>query len=308
MKIYTDLNEIKVIPRTSIAMGNFDGLHLGHVELLRRTVKSAGKAGYAPAVFTFSNHPQNILSGRTVIRGLLSDDEKIKIIESLGIEYLFSLPFDDSFHIMSPQSFIDDLLIVRFNATIVSCGFNFRFGAGAAGHSLTLKKASEERGFKLEVMEAFEVDSSIISSSLIRSLIAEGKVDEAARYLGRDYELSGKIVKGKGNGRSFGFPTANIDVDDEMCRPALGVYITECDLDGAVHKSITNVGRRPTIGDDRLFIETNIIGLPDEDLYGRDLNVRFLEMLRPERKFDSTEELTARINEDLKLAKTRHEL
>jgi riboflavin kinase/FMN adenylyltransferase len=302
MQIYSSLDQIGDIRPTAVALGNFDGVHLGHAELIRRMTAYAKSHELVPAVFTFSNHPQNVLSGRTVIRSLLSQNDKAQVLAGLGVEYLFTLPFDSHFHEMSPHSFIDDLLLGSFRAKSVSCGFNFRFGAKAAGHTLTLEHAATDKGFNLDVMEPFEIDDSIVSSTLIRGLIAEGNVGEAAAYLGRQYSLSGEIVKGNGYGRKLGFPTANIAVDDDMVSPAFGVYVTESELLGQTYRSVTNIGIRPTIGDNKLFVESNIFGLPDEDLYGFNTRVRFLAMIRPETKFNSMDELARAIDSDKRAA------
>ncbi|MDR0817289.1 MAG: bifunctional riboflavin kinase/FAD synthetase [Clostridiales Family XIII bacterium] len=302
MQIFNSIQEIQDVRPTAVALGNFDGVHLGHAELIKRMRVYAKAHDLIPAVFTFSNHPQNVLSGRTVIRSLLSSEEKAEVLAGLGVEYLFSIPFDGSFHEMTPHSFIDDLLLGHFRAESVSCGFNFRFGARAAGHTLTLEHAAADKGFNLDVMEPFEIDDSIVSSTLIRGLIAEGKVDEAAVYLGRLYALSGEIVRGNGYGRKLGFPTANIAVRDDMVSPAFGVYVTESDLKGHTLRSVTNIGIRPTIGDNKLFIESNIFDVPDEDLYGQRTQVRFLKMIRPEARYGSMDELSKAIDSDRRTA------
>jgi riboflavin kinase/FMN adenylyltransferase len=304
MQIFNSIQEIRAIQPTAVALGNFDGVHLGHVELIRRMTAYAKAHELVPAVFTFSNHPQNVLSGRTVIRSLLSPEDKAEAFRRLGVEYLFSLPFDASFHEMTPQHFIDDLLLRRFRAKSVSCGFNFRFGAKAAGHTLTLEHAAADHGFNLDVMEPFEIDDSIVSSTLIRGLISAGKVDEASDYLGRHYSLAGVTVKGNGFGRKLGFPTANIAIDDDMVSPAFGVYVTESDLEGLTHRSVTNIGIRPTIGDNKLFVESNIFGVPDEDFYGLKTRVRFLKMIRPEARFNSMDELSKAIDSDKHFAES----
>jgi riboflavin kinase/FMN adenylyltransferase len=298
MKIYRKVQDIVGIPETAVALGNFDGVHLGHAKLIRHMVEFAKQRDLAPAVFTFSNHPQNVLTGRTLVRSLLPLEEKEACIADFGVEYLFSLPFDASFHGMEPRTFIDGLLLGRFHARAVHCGYNFRFGAKAAGHTLTLEHAAKGCGFSLDVMEPFEIDDSIVSSSLVRSLVSEGKVDEAARFLGRPYALSGVTVRGNGYGRDLGFPTANIAVDSLMVRPAFGVYVTETLLDGKALRSVTNIGVRPTIGDERLFVESHIMDIPDEDLYGKRMRVSFLKMIRPERKFGSLKELVSQIDAD----------
>jgi riboflavin kinase/FMN adenylyltransferase len=324
MKVLTELRCIRDIPPTAVALGNFDGVHLGHAELIRRMVAHARSRGLAPAVFTFSNHPYNVLSGKTVVRGLATEEDKERMLRSLGVEYLFSLEFDDSFHSMPPAAFIDDLLIGSFRARAVFCGFNFRFGAEAAGSPELLRKAGAEWGFDLVVMEPYRVNDALVSSTAIRRFVEDGDMAAAESFLGRPFALSGEVVHGNGIGRSLGFPTANIALPAGLVVPPYGVYVTESELydlpgeggpragdvqcrgagtagcaacfDGG--RSITNVGVRPTIGDDKLFAETHIFGAPDRDLYGRRIRVSFLSLLRAERKFADIEALKAQVERD----------
>jgi riboflavin kinase/FMN adenylyltransferase len=322
MKIFTDLKQLHAIPPTAIALGNFDGVHLGHVELIRRSVAYARARGLAPAVFTFSNHPYNVLKGRTVICSLTTEADKEQILESLGVEYLFSLKFGARFHSMAPESFIDELLLGAFRARAVFCGFNFRFGAEAAGDPNLLRAAGAVKDFDLVVMEPYRVGAALVSSTMIRGLIEAGDVAGAAKFLGRPFALSGEITRGNGLGRDFGFPTANIGLPRGLVVPAYGVYVTESLLSGGPGdeasdgealardndepspfcpcpaRSVTNVGVRPTIGDDRLLAETHLFGASGDDLYGLCLRVSFLDMIRPERRFADIRALKAQVEQD----------
>ncbi|MDR1496307.1 MAG: bifunctional riboflavin kinase/FMN adenylyltransferase [Clostridiales Family XIII bacterium] len=325
MKIFTDLKQIKNIPPTSIALGNFDGVHLGHAELIRRAVAYAKERGLAPTVFTFSNLPYNVLRGKTVIHGVASEADKERMLESLGIEYLFSLSFDEGFHTMTPGAFVDGLLLGAFNSRAVFCGFNFRFGAEAAGDPGFLRKEGEAKGFDLVVMEPYKVGDALVSSTMIRGLIERGDMVSATRFLGRPFSIEGEITHGNGLGRDFGFPTANIGLPEELVVPAYGVYVTESRLceagdnrdcesatergtrrigssEGGFTRSVTNVGVRPTIGDHKLFAETHILGAPDDDLYGRRIRVAFLDMVRPERRFADIGALKAQVESDKQTA------
>jgi riboflavin kinase/FMN adenylyltransferase len=302
MKVFTELAQIRDIPPTAIALGNFDGIHLGHAELIRRMTAYARGHGPAPAVFTFSNHPYNVIAGRTVVRGLATEEDKERIFESLGVKYLFSLEFDEGFHSMPPAAFIDDLLLGAFGARAVFCGFNFRFGAEAVGNPEVLREVGTEKGFDLVVMEPYRVGGALVSSTMIRRFVEEGDVANAAKFLGRPFTLPGEITRGNGIGRSLGFPTANIALPEELVIPAYGVYVTESELsdaaDGGAERSITNVGVRPTIGDEKLLAETHIFGAPDNDLYGRCIRVGFLSLLRTERRFADVEALRAQVELD----------
>jgi riboflavin kinase/FMN adenylyltransferase len=309
MKVFTAADRIDGIPQTAVALGNFDGVHLGHAGLISRMVACAKERGIAPAVFTFSNHPYNVIRGETAIRSIVTGDDKQAILESLGVEYLFSFDFKGGFHAMTPETFIDDMLLARFNAKAVFCGFNFRFGAEAVADPDFLRAAGEREDFYVDVMAPYKVDGALVSSSLIRELIGEGKMTEAAKFLGRPFSISGEIGRGNSIGRGLGFPTANIALPEGLTVPAFGVYVTESVTGGdsdrsAKLRSVTNVGIRPTIGDKRLLAETHIFGVPDEDLYGKHIKVSFLEMLRPEKKFNGIESLKAQVEKDKEAARS----
>jgi riboflavin kinase/FMN adenylyltransferase len=309
MKIFTSFDSICGMTESAVALGNFDGIHAGHAELIGRMTKYAKSHDLVPSVFTFSNHPYNVITGKTAISSVVTEADKEKILEELGVEYLFSFDFDDGFHSMTPAAFIDDMLIDLFGAKAVFCGFNFRFGADAAAGSDMLRSAGKRAGFHVDVMSPFRVGDTLVSSTLIRELIAAGKVDEATTYLGRPFSISGEIDRGNGIGRGLGFPTANIRLPEGLAIPAFGVYVTESLIYDAKRedsrgklRSVTNVGIRPTIGDKRLLAETHIFGVPDEDLYGHRICVKFLSMLRAEKKFANIEELKKQVEVDKRAA------
>lgn len=302
MKLFTGKNEIMDICPTAVALGNFDGVHLGHQSLIRRTVAYAKAQGLAPAVFTFSNHPKNVIMGRAAVRSIVSPEMKVRLIADLGVDYIFSIPFDKSFHSMSPEAFVEDLLLNTFRAEAVSCGFNFHFGADASGNTVTLEETAGNAGFALEVMEPFIVDDVLVSSSLIRKFIQTGQVDKCPKYLGRPYIVPGKVIRGKRLGSKLGFPTANLALPKDMICPPFGVYITAAHLDGRTLPSVTNVGVRPTIGDERLLVETHIFGI-DENLYDRDLNISFIRKIRNELRFESVEALRSQVELDKETAR-----
>ncbi|MDR0518903.1 MAG: bifunctional riboflavin kinase/FAD synthetase [Clostridiales Family XIII bacterium] len=308
MRIFTNLDEINNIPPTALALGKFDGVHLGHAELIRRMVGRARERGLAPAVFTFSNHPYNVIAGRTLIGSIAGESDKAKLLSSLGVEYLFSFRFDDGFHKMPPSEFIDGMLCRAFNVRDVFCGFNFRFGAEAGGDANALMAAGAEKGFDVEVMDPFRVGDTLVSSTVIRDLISDGSMEEAAAYLGRPFSIAGEIGRGNGIGRGLGFPTANIALTEGIVVPAYGVYVTESEITGEGSergkklRSVTNIGVRPTVGDSRLLVETHIFGVPDKDLYGHGIRVGFLSMVRPERKFANLSELKAQVERDKQAA------
>lgn len=303
MKIFTALDAIADMPGTAVALGNFDGVHLGHSELIRRTVRYAEENGIKSAVFTFSNHPQNVMAGRIVVKSILSREDKIKAIGDLGVDYLYSIPFDDDFHAMQPQTFIDELLLQKFHAASVSCGFNFHFGKNASGGSEFLRMAGESEHFDVEILEPYVVEGNLVSSSLIRKLIEGGSVDVVERYLGRRFFLRGKVVRGDRVGHELGFPTANMDIPETIVIPHDGVYASFCEVRGETRPAMTNIGFRPTVDGVRHVIETHVIEAPGEDkvpddFYGEEICVTFVSKLRDETTFNGKAGLSAQLDAD----------
>ncbi len=306
MKQFNSLDEIKNIKETVVALGNFDGVHKGHQELIRRTVKSARMAGLKSAVFTFANHPKNVLAGRPVIKNILYLEDKAAIIKSLGVDYLFSLEFNEMVQHLSAEEFIQQILVGAFRMREAYCGFNYRFGYKAEGTPETLIKAGLKDGFGIHVLEPFTIDGNLVSSSFIRQLIADGRVGECKKYMGRNYSVGGEVVVGNKIGRTIGFPTSNILIDETMVTPAHGVYVTYCNYNGTCYQGVTNVGIKPTIGDNKKNIETHIFNF-STDLYGKQIRVEFLERIRPEIKFSSVNALAQQIEKDCGEAKRYHE-
>lgn len=305
MEVFNNLEEIKNIEQTVMALGNFDGVHKGHIELIRRAVEDAEDTGLKSAVFTFSNHPKNFIAGKSVIKNIVTNEVKTDIISDLGVDYLFNIPFDEHVCNMEPVDFIDDLVIEKMRAAVLYCGFNYHYGKNATGSTEMLIRAAEAEGFEVNVLEPFIVNENLVSSTLIRSLIAEGKVDECAQYLGRHYYTQGIVQVGNRIGRTIGFPTSNIVIDDSMVWPSHGVYITNCYYDGTKYHAVTNVGIRPTIGDNRKVVETHMFNF-DKTIYESEIKVEFLKKIREEYKFKDKEELKKRIAVDKKIAEDYH--
>lgn len=305
MIIFNSLDEIKNIENTVVALGNFDGVHKGHQALITRTVKTAEAANLRSAVFTFSNHPKNVNSGELVVKNILYFDEKARIIEHLGIDYLFNIPFDEYIRLMKPIDFIDNILIGKFKMKQAYCGFNYKFGYKAEGTPEILMHEGIEKGFGIHVLEPFQIDGNLVSSTFIRNLIAEGKVDQCMKYMGRNYAIGGEVVIGNKIGRTIGFPTSNLIIDESMVTPPNGVYVTFCTYNGIKYPSVTNVGVKPTIGDYKKNVETHIFNF-NKELYGKNIRVEFLEKTRDERKFTNVEELSKQITSDCIMAKDYH--
>ena len=304
MKIFNSLDEIKDIDETVVALGNFDGVHKGHQELIRRALNTAKSAGLKSAVFTFATHPRNVI-GKDPVKNTIYADEKAAIIESLGIDYLFNIPFTEEVMTLSPEDFINKLLVEKFKMKEGYCGFNYRFGYKAAGTPETMMKVGLEKGFGLHVLKPFKINDNVVSSTFIRNLIENGEVEKCLTYMGRHYSIGGEVVVGNRLGKTIGFPTSNLNIDEGMVSPPNGVYITNCIYNGVTYPSITNVGHKPTIGVYNKNVETHIFNF-DKELYGKNIRVEFLEKLRDEKKFDSVEALSKEITANCITAKAYH--
>lgn len=326
MLIFRSLDEVKNIKDTAIALGNFDGVHKGHQQLIRECVKAAEEKGLVPAVFTFTNHPVNEIAGKTVIKNIMNFEEKASFLESMGVEYLFSITFDEFVRQSSPEIFLEEILVKTLRMKHAVCGFNYHFGYKAAGDGGYLRKRSEELGYGLTIVPEVIIDGNTVSSTLIRGIIDRGAMEEYEKYTGRLYTLDGTVVEGKRLGRRLGFPTVNLSLNPDEALPPNGVYVTRTyvnntDVDpnsckksqfcpencenssGCWYNSVTNVGNKPTVGSFEKNAETHIFGF-EGDLYGRDVRVVFIKMTRPERKFSSLEELQEQINRDCREAES----
>ena len=303
MKLYRTLGSINDHQPSAVALGFFDGLHIGHIELLSSMTSYAKEHGLSADIFTFRNHPKNAMSGRLAVPRLMTGAEKHELLSRLGIDRVFEFDFSDGFHTMAPWFFARTLIKDAFSAEAVFCGFNFRFGADAAGDKETLRDLGGVYGYRTFVTNPVYLDGMLVSSSLIRRCINDGDVVTAGFLLGRDYALSGPVEEGRRLGHTFGFPTANITPDPQMTLPALGVYVTEVLINGARYPSISNVGVNPTVAaGNAVLLETHILG-EDITLYGKTITVFLKKMLREEQRFDSKETLMRQIASDVEAAR-----
>ncbi len=302
MEIYHSFDNTNYTEPTVLALGNFDGIHLGHREIIIRTVNKAAELGMKSGIFTFANHPRNVIMNEEFTKNIIYFEEKAEIIRKLGIDYLFNITFDEKIMTMSPREFVQKLLIDEMNMKYGLCGFNYHFGNKALGTTEKLKAMSKELGYEIEVVAPVLIDGQVVSSTLIREIISSGKVDLCLKYLGRPYAVNGTVVVGNRLGKSLGFPTSNLIIDENMVSPANGVYLTWCTYNGITYPSITNVGNKPTIGEFVKNVETHIFDF-DGELYGKTIHVEFLVKTRDEMKFASVKELSEQIKKDCVAAK-----
>ena len=288
-----------------MALGNFDGVHKGHQQIIGRTVKSAEAAGLKSAVFTFSNHTRTLLKNLPAVKNILYPEEKAAVMEGMGIDYMFNIPFTKEVMSMSPERFVKEILVDAFRIREAYCGFNYSFGYKAQGTPEVLMHEGLKHGFGIHVQEPYMIDGIVVSSTYIRQLISEGRMEECTRFMGRMYSIGGEVVVGNKLGRTIGFPTSNVMIDESMASPPNGVYITYCSYNGVKYPSITNVGVKPTIGTYSKNVETHIFNF-DKELYGKQIRVEFVKQTREERKFSGIEELSRQIESDCIMAKAYH--
>ena len=282
--------------KTSVALGLFDGVHRGHRKVLELALKYAEK-GCKPAVFTFS--PQIVLKKSTGAGGYIyTDREKLRILENMGFDSVYSPNFSDVCG-LSGEEFARDILACRMNVAVVCCGNDFRFGRNASCGAAELRQLGEKYGFQVHIAEDELLDGEIVSSGRIRKLLAKGDIVQANRLLGDTYAVSAEVESGAALGRTIGFPTANQHFKENQLVPKFGVYKAETEIDGKIYPAMTNIGVKPTVEYGGLpLAETHICGFSG-DIYGRFLQVKLLEFIRPEKKFGSVEELKTQIAEDL---------
>lgn len=305
MEIITSLDaELKnKYPATVIALGTFDGLHLGHTDVINTARNYAERSGLKLAVFTFSNHPLALIRPDLVPVRIISAEEKIKLLESFGVDYLINIPFTEDFAALSPDEFLDRLACFNYRCLVV--GENFTYGFLGSGKTETLERSGRKNGFDVIVRPLVKMNGNVVSSTGIRNLIQAGHIEYANRMLGRAYAITGKIVHGEQRGRKLGFPTANIELlHGEMAVPAPGVYAVTASIEGSIFEGMGNIGNNPTFNDvEHVRLEVNLFNCSG-DLYGKTMSVQFHKYIRAEKKFSGVEELCRQIEEDKKAIKT----
>ena len=309
MEIITSLDQLNITDKTSVALGNFDGIHIGHREVFRAALDAANEKDLKSLCFTFSNHPFNFILRRDdsdpdAVKLICTEDEKIALIEEIGFDILANVPFDEHIMKMQAHDFFSDIVIDKLNAAHVSVGFNYTYGARATGRPDTLRGECEAAGIGVSIHDAVIVDGDVVSSTLIREMIATGNMEMTAKLLGRPYSFTGTVKHGKRLGSRMGIPTINIPAPDRQMLPPNGVYFSRILINGETYSSVSNIGVNPTVNDDRRrkTIETNIFDF-DDDAYGREVTVYFDHFSRGERKFRNQEELFAQIARDCENAR-----
>jgi riboflavin kinase/FMN adenylyltransferase len=298
MRVLRSLSQVPREPAgRALALGTFDGVHLGHREVIGSALGRARERGLVAAVVTFDPHPLEVLRPDRPPRLLTTIERKIELVSALGLDELVAIPFTAELSRQTAQEFCDQVLVATLGARSVSVGANFHFGRNAAGDADLLRSRPE---FDTDVIELVAHDGESISSSRIRALVDAGDVAAAARLLGAPYALAGTVKQGDRRGRELGMPTANLDVPEQQLLPAPGIYAATAageSLEGELPAAVS-IGVRPTFGGGELLVEAHLIGF-EGDLYGRRLRLEFLERLRDEERFESAEDLVEQMRKDV---------
>jgi riboflavin kinase/FMN adenylyltransferase len=304
MNIFEGLETIETpFPRATVAIGTFDGVHVGHQALLRVAVEEARFFVRPALVFTFDRHPLELLAPDRAPGCLTTPAQRNQLIAEQGADALIIARFDQSLSELSPDAFVEGILKAKLGAEAIVVGDNFRFGKGRAGSVDYLRDVQETFGFTLHALEPVLVDGVPASSTRVRELLRAGDIPAAERVLGHSYRLAGTVVEGQKLGRQLGYPTANLAPSDKQVVPADGIYAVQVFLEtGRNFGGVCSIGERPTVPGAGRSIEIFLFDF-DEDIYGRDLEVRFVHRLRPEARFDSLDALVAQIARDVEEAK-----
>ncbi len=286
-----------------VTIGNFDGIHLAHQGLLRKVVEEARKRQCSGIVLTFEPHPQKVLQPeRTPFYLLTTLEEKLKLIEGLGIDAVILIDFTPDFSKTTAEYFVREILWDTLHLEKLIIGHDTAFGNRKAGNEVFLRSMGKQLGFDVDAIEGVEVEGILVSSTSVRHALLEGDVRRAMKLLGRPYNLSGTVVKGFKRGSEIGIPTANIESEKDLV-PALGVYAVIAEIEGKRHPGVLNIGYSPTFGDNKLTVEVHLLDFPREELYGKAIDVLFIDRIRDEMKFESPKELVKQIERDIERAR-----
>lgn len=300
MKVFNHISSYESKKPTVLTIGTFDGVHIGHKKIIERLTKNAEKHDLESVILTFFPHPRMVLQKDSGIKLLNTIDEKIELLNALGLDSLIIHPFDKTFSELSAEEFVKQILIEKLNLKKIVIGYDHRFGKNRTAGIDELIAFGEKYGFEVEQISVQEIDEISVSSTKIRKALDNGEIALANSFLGYDYLFNAVVVEGKKLGRTIGFPTANLKVsEDYKLIPKTGVYIVNTNINGNIKTGMMNIGTNPTVNGNHQTIEVHILDF-DEDIYGKSIQVSFLEKIRDEQKFSSVEELKNQLEKDKK--------
>jgi riboflavin kinase / FMN adenylyltransferase len=279
-----------------LALGNFDGLHRGHLKIIERVRRGAAEHGGTPMAMTFDPHPSRVVRPDKAPPLLMTKAQRLDALHAAGIRCVAVVRFTHDLSMWDPEMFVRTVLVDWLRVSEVWVGANFLFGHGRSGNFSVMRTLGQRFGFRADKIDPVRYKDFVVSSTRIRRLLTEARVDEAGALLGHPYYIDGIVVEGRKRGRELGFPTANLHTENELL-PPFGVYATTATIDGAVHAGITNIGVRPTFGETAVTIETHLLRFAG-DLYGKHVRLGFVQRLRDERRFEDVDALRAQVDAD----------
>lgn len=303
MKIYNCIKDFKPVKNTVATVGTFDGVHLGHQAIFNMMKEKASEIDGETVVITFYPHPRIVLGlDSKNLKFINTQEKKINRLEESGIDHLIIVPFNKEFANISSEEFINDLILEKVNPKIIVIGYDHHFGKDREGSFEMLSEIGKRKGIEVINVEAQYVNDVTVSSTKIRKLLKAGKIVAVNNFLGYEYSITGKVVKGQSIGRDLGFPTANIEIADEYkLIAAVGVYACRVEYMGKFYKGMGNIGYRPTVDHGDLTIEVNIFDF-DKQIYDEEITIIFVDRMRDEHKFDSLKDLSEQLGKDKKNA------
>lgn len=288
-----------------LALGFFDGVHLGHQALLKETIKIGNETGCKTGVLTFEEHPLELIFPKYAPWLITRNDDKIAMIKDLGIDFVFLNPFNETLMKLTPEKFVTEYLLKKYSVKDIVVGFNYNFGYKGTGTTDKLIALGKKYNFNVSIIPPCIINKNPVSSSFIRELISCGQVEDVKTFLGRNYAITGKVVEGKGLGHRYGIPTANIKLQKKRILPNTGVYYSHVYYNGQCYSGLTNLGFNPTFENHPFTIETYILDF-EKDIYGQEITVVFKKKIRNEIKFENIDELIIQIKEDIKNIKDNY--
>lgn len=309
MNVFTDIESLPLFPHAVITTGSFDGVHFGHVQIIEQLLKEAEKIKGTPVIITFYPHPKHVVAGHKTVSEVKDDftktvftlntsSEKYALLKSKGIENIVVVPFNKAFSELSAKQYIEDFIVKKFHPEVIVVGYDHRFGNNREGNFELLKSAGPKYNFEVHEIPEHVIKNITISSTAIRKALLSGDVETAASFLGYPYSFSGIVTEGNKLGRTIGFPTANLQVDDaHKLIPANGVYAVDIECGQRNYRGMMNIGMRPTVGGTGRVIEVNIFNF-NKNIYGETIKVHFKKRLRDEMKFTGLQELKKQLEID----------
>lgn len=302
MQVFHGLEVVEgKLKNPAITIGNFDGVHRGHQALFQKVKQWAEQLNGQSAVMTFDPHPLQVLFPKKAPTFITSHSKKLDLIAACGIDATIVIPFDHEFSQMSAREFVEIVLVEKIGVKAIIVGHDYRFGHSREGNIAFLRQLGDQHGFKVDTVSGIKINDTVVSSTAIRHMIVSGDISKANKLLGRYFEVSGAVIAGRKRGITLGFPTANIRMP-ALTSPRTGVYAIEAEVDGKTYGGAANLGYNPTFGDTDLSLEAHLFDF-NQDIYGKQITIRFIDRLRDELRFSGADELAVQIGKDVEDAK-----